>query len=113
MSNKKQTHSFCETPNEKCTMNYCDDNGCLNRKRQLIGKDELDEIKFIKKQLKNIEYYRQGYNAAENKLYTEKQVTQAMLEMCKYIISAFERRYLIDPDKKAKEIIILLKKNNL
>jgi len=25
--------SFCETPNEKCTMNYCDENGCINRKR--------------------------------------------------------------------------------
>jgi hypothetical protein len=29
-------HSFCETPEEKCTMNYCDENGCLNRKRELV-----------------------------------------------------------------------------
>jgi hypothetical protein len=29
-------HSFCETPNEKCTMNYCDDNGCQNRKREFV-----------------------------------------------------------------------------
>jgi len=29
-------HSFCETPNEKCTMNYCDENGCMNRKRELV-----------------------------------------------------------------------------
>jgi hypothetical protein len=29
-------HSFCETPDEKCTMNYCDDNGCQNRKRELV-----------------------------------------------------------------------------
>jgi hypothetical protein len=29
-------HKFCETPNEKCTMNYCDENGCLNRKRELV-----------------------------------------------------------------------------
>lgn len=28
--------SFCETPEEKCTMNYCDENGCQNRKRELI-----------------------------------------------------------------------------
>jgi len=28
-------HSFCETPEEKCTMNYCDENGCMNRKRVL------------------------------------------------------------------------------
>lgn len=26
--------SFCETPDEKCTMNYCDENGCQNRNRQ-------------------------------------------------------------------------------
>ena len=33
-------HSFCETPKEKCTMNYCDTNGCQNRKRELV---ELQE----------------------------------------------------------------------
>ncbi len=33
-------HSFCETPEEKCTMNYCDTNGCQNRKRELV---ELQE----------------------------------------------------------------------
>jgi hypothetical protein len=32
----KQPHSFCETPEEKCTMNYCDENGCQNRKRNLV-----------------------------------------------------------------------------
>jgi len=30
------SHGFCETPEEKCTMNYCDDNGCQNRKRELV-----------------------------------------------------------------------------
>jgi hypothetical protein len=29
-------HSFCVTPEEKCTMNYCDENGCQNRKRELV-----------------------------------------------------------------------------
>lgn len=29
-------HSFCKTPEEKCTMNYCDENGCQNRKRELV-----------------------------------------------------------------------------
>ena len=29
-------HSFCETPEEKCTCNYCDENGCMNRKRVLV-----------------------------------------------------------------------------
>jgi len=26
-------NSFCKTPQEKCTLNYCDENGCMNRKR--------------------------------------------------------------------------------
>ena len=29
--------SFCETPQEKCTINYCDDNGCQNRKRHYVS----------------------------------------------------------------------------
>jgi hypothetical protein len=40
-------HGFCETPEEKCTMNYCDDNGCQNRKRQLTDLEiaiKLEEI---------------------------------------------------------------------
>lgn len=36
----KKTHNFCETPEEKCTMNYCDDNGCQNRKRNLVSDKE-------------------------------------------------------------------------
>ena len=101
-------HSFCETPNENCTLNYCDENGCLNRKRKLLVEED-DEIKFIKKQLENIEHYKLGYNAAQNNLYTEKQVKQAMLEMCEYIIDSFERRILIDTNEKAKDIIKSLK----
>ena len=30
---ERKPWSFCETPEEKCTMNYCDENGCMNRKR--------------------------------------------------------------------------------
>ena len=33
---EKTPWSFCETPEEKCTMNYCDENGCQNRKRSLV-----------------------------------------------------------------------------
>lgn len=28
---------FCETPEEKCTMSYCDENGCQNRVRHLVS----------------------------------------------------------------------------
>lgn len=33
---ESKSHPFCETPEQKCTMNYCDENGCLNRKRELL-----------------------------------------------------------------------------
>jgi hypothetical protein len=33
--------SFCETPKEKCIMNYCDENGCQNRKRNLVNEEIL------------------------------------------------------------------------
>lgn len=32
----KKPHGFCETPEDKCTANYCDENGCQNRKRQYV-----------------------------------------------------------------------------
>jgi hypothetical protein len=42
MDNKQQTpHGFCETPEQKCTMNYCDENGCQNRKRTLAEPTEM------------------------------------------------------------------------
>ena len=37
----KEPWGFCETPEEKCTMNYCDDNGCQNRKRNLTESYEV------------------------------------------------------------------------
>ena len=37
-------HSFCETPEEKCTMNYCDENGCQNRKRELAEPQEEQKV---------------------------------------------------------------------
>ena len=42
---KREPWSFCETPEEECTMNYCDDNGCQNRKRNYVnGKPSDDAI---------------------------------------------------------------------
>jgi hypothetical protein len=41
---EKKPHSFCETPEEQCTMNYCDENGCQNRVRHLVeSKQEQDK----------------------------------------------------------------------
>jgi len=36
----KTPHNFCETPDEKCTMNYCDENGCQNRERHLVSENK-------------------------------------------------------------------------
>lgn len=55
------------------------------------------------------EGYVDGYNKAEETLYTEEQVVQSMLEISEYIIDALERRYLIDTNEKAKDIIKSLK----
>jgi hypothetical protein len=56
-------HSFCETPEEKCTMNYCNENGCQNRKRQLTDLEiaiRLEEIEREEPKQETIE------EAAEN-----------------------------------------------
>lgn len=44
MENRKPW-GFCETPEEKCTLNYCDENGCQNRKRNYVeGKDLIADV---------------------------------------------------------------------
>src|SRR5690554_3305743 len=37
----REPWNFCETPKEKCTMNYCDENGCQNRKRNYVEDNDL------------------------------------------------------------------------
>jgi hypothetical protein len=50
-----------------------------------------------------------GYNKAKETLYTEEQVTEAMLRVCEYLIDAMESRYIIDTEQQAKIIIQSLK----
>jgi hypothetical protein len=56
---KIKPHNFCETPEEKCTMNYCDTNGCQNRKRELVEPKEqfkqetLEEVGLYQQELFN------------------------------------------------------------
>lgn len=42
---KNEPWNFCETPEEKCTMNYCDENGCQNRKKHLVEPSILEDRK--------------------------------------------------------------------
>jgi hypothetical protein len=70
MTNKKQQtpHGFCETPEQKCTMNYCDENGCQNRKRTLAEPIEMTDNK----------------EQTAVQLYTEEQVKMAIQMADKY-----------------------------
>ena len=54
---EKKPHSFCETPKEKCTMNYCDDNGCQNRKRHLVEPHEQETLEEAAKKYAELSYY--------------------------------------------------------
>ena len=47
METLKDPWDFCETPEEKCTMNYCDENGCQSRKRNLVEPKKSKAATFI------------------------------------------------------------------
>lgn len=87
-------HSFCETPHENCTLNYCDENGCLNRKRELLDEkgqpltywggladEAFEKESDINKLAEEVygkgvkedyeEGYIDGYNKAKEYLYTK------------------------------------------
>lgn len=55
METPKEPWGFCETPEEKCTMNYCDDNGCQNRKRALVSEPKKLETLYRKVVVSDIE----------------------------------------------------------
>jgi hypothetical protein len=81
-NNKQQTeHRFCLTPELKCTMSYCDENGCINRKRHLVG----DPIEMTNNK-----------QQTAVKLYTEEQVLQ--------IIGNLNREYFVTPEELLEEM---------
>lgn len=45
----KQPHLFCETPEENCSMNYCDENGCQNRNRFLVEEPKQETLEHTSK----------------------------------------------------------------
>lgn len=55
-------HGFCEKPGHVCTMNYCDENGCQERKRVLVEPapivEESQLIIVTRKLQKNLEDYK-------------------------------------------------------
>ena len=82
-------HSFCETPHENCTLNYCDENGCLNRNRELV--EECNDCKeVLVPMIPNVDCrdgkeigvwmkgWEEGYKEAKETLYTKEQVMDAI-----------------------------------
>lgn len=78
---EKKPHSFCETPEEKCTMNYCDDNGCQNRKRHLVEPHEqeiLPEFTLSKNIFDKISDLPKGETLEEQRMYSEGEVYELL-----------------------------------
>lgn len=86
---ESKPHTFCETPNEKCTMNYCDENGCQNRNRELVEpKEESNIIDQWLEKNDNSEIDKQVEEAAKN--HWKMQYIMALDESTKpYIIQDF------------------------
>jgi hypothetical protein len=110
-------HSFCETPDEKCTMNYCDENGCLNRKRELVEVDENKKNLYFKKQVMNpypVEGYsytayekgfREGYEESnkwqqeqDKNKYSEEEVLDLLYKRDLYLLNRYEEIELELPE---------------
>lgn len=78
---EKKPHSFCETPEEKCTMNYCDDNGCQNRKRHLVEPHEqeiLPEFTLSKNIFDKISDLPKGETLEPQRMYSEGEVYELL-----------------------------------
>jgi hypothetical protein len=84
-------HSFCETPEEKCTMNYCDENGCQNRKRELVElkQETLEEASWKHNPLKKLdgEFLRHAFREGaifqkeqDKNKYSEEEVKDMLFE---------------------------------
>lgn len=79
---KNKPWNFCETPEEKCTMNYCDENGCQSRKRNLVEPKKSKAATFILGQIdKSIE--KSNLEQQIEKLEAEKKELLETLEKVK------------------------------
>jgi|SRR5690606_18400054 len=126
----KTPHNFCETPEEKCTMNYCDENGCQNRERHLVS--ENNQLPTAEEELMDAEntlfrHVSKVYNLSDvidameehTRLHTaslleELEKLRAENERLKNIISGYEsslkdydveRKHLINQTQKLREAL--------
>jgi hypothetical protein len=91
-------HSFCETPKEKCTMNYCDENGCQNRVRHLVEpkQETLEEAssRYFKELSPDISFLKAvefGAKWQAERMYSEEEVKQiieaTLIEYSDYVLA--------------------------
>ena len=78
-TDKPKPHSFCETPKEKCTLNYCDENGCLNRVRHLVEPNQETIEEAAEKQWGNVHRtgvlaFIDGAKLQAERMYNEEEV---------------------------------------
>lgn len=80
------THSFCETPEEKCTMNYCDENGCMNRNRNLLKPKQLKDAEIDTKQEERLKsgaardyWFNKFQQEQANNKYSEEEVLKLLI----------------------------------
>ena len=60
MKNSKKSHSFCEGK-QACHANYCDENGCLERKRSLVD-DKIPKTMDNKEAIKTLRIIKDTCN---------------------------------------------------
>jgi len=102
-TDKPKPHLFCETPEEKCTMNYCDENGCQNRVRHLVEPiqetlEEATERLIIDPTLEDKLLFQAGakwQQEQDKKMYSEQQL-KAYGEFCVAKFNRFDKVTLHD-----------------
>jgi len=100
----EMNYPMCEYSEEQCV---------VRRLAFINGYNKAKEDYEVVSSIREVHQYKlgleDGYNKAKETLYTEEQVTEAMLKVCEYLIDAMESRYIIDTEQQAKIIIQSLK----
>jgi len=105
-SEERKPWGFCETPEAKCTMNYCDENGCQNRKRTYAPlKSESEDIS-----ARAEEYVRKYIKGNVIDFSVEVEVVKSFIEGYKACLAAQSQS--VDGSKLPKEIYVTYDKSD-
>lgn len=108
MSEKRKPWGFCETPEENCTMNYCDENGCQNRVRHLveptaIDRSSLPELNHCEsRSTRKLYLYNPETGVLEGPEADQRRIQQAFDEFSQLVLSLMDEimsRPISDPEK--------------